>query len=299
MDNIDLTKESNDYILKATSRAILEKQKRSILENPEKLAELLEYQVAKHHQKILDYIRRDNNDRSLILAPRGAGKSSIVSIVFVLWLLLNNPDLRILIVSNSQSQATGFLREIKQHCEQNRKLSFLFGNMIGNKWSEIEINLGTKKTVSKEANVSAYGIFGALIGKHFDVIIMDDIVDQEIANSPTQRTKLEAWVNMTLMPMLEPKGKIIVIGTRYHTSDLYGKLVKNRYKDSHIRIKAIDENGNSYWPNYFPIDILNEIKDEIGSLVFEAQYQNNPHDLHGGIFKPQWLSTRWDYITEP
>lgn len=296
--NIDLSKESRDLQLKALSSALHRKEKLKILKNPKELAILLAYQVAKHHQKMLDFVTRKSNGRSLVLAPRGAGKSSIISIVLVLWLLLNNPNLRILIVSNSQSQATGFLREIKQHCEQNKILNFLFGNLIGEKWSEIEIDLGIREKFSKEPNISAYGIFGALIGKHYDIIIMDDVVDQEIANSATQRAKLEAWVGMSLIPTLEPHGKVIVIGTRYHTSDLYGRFIKTKYKDNFIRIKAVNDDNTSYWPEYFPMDVLDDTKTEIGPVFFNAQYQNNPYDMVGGLFKPEWFNTRWMPIDE-
>ncbi|MCK5640146.1 MAG: phage terminase large subunit [Gammaproteobacteria bacterium] len=296
--SIDLKNESPDFQAKFLSKARLKQEKDKILESPAVLAKILDYSVAKHHQKIFDFVERDDSERSLILAPRGAGKSSIITIVYVLWLLLKDPNLRILVVSNSQGQSTGFLREIKQHCERNPILKFLFGDLVGDKWSEIEIDLGIRTKFVKESNVSAYGIFGALVGRHYDIIIMDDLVSQEIAQSPTQRAKLESWVGMSLMPTLEPKGKVIVIGTRYHNSDLYGNFIKGKYKDNYIQIQAIDDDGNSYWPEYFPIDILESIKKEIGTFIFNAQYQNDPHDMAGGLFQPQWLDTWWDYLSD-
>jgi predicted phage terminase large subunit-like protein len=296
MNNI--ANESIDYKREALSKARLEQEKKSIFTSPHSLADLLGYEVAEHHSDILDFIERNDNLRSLILAPRGAGKSSIVTIAYVLWRLLKNPDLRILIVSNSQSQAAGFLREIKQHCERNKTLNFLFGNLIGDKWSETEIDLGIRKKFVKEANISAYGIFGALVGRHYDLIIMDDVVSQEIANSPTQRAKLEQWVGMSLMPTLEPGAQVIVIGTRYHNSDLYGLFIKNKYKDNFLQIKAVNDDGTSYWPTYFPMEILDETKEEVGTFIFNAQYQNDPHDMTGGLYKPEWFIQRWIQINE-
>ncbi len=58
----------------------------------------------------------------LQLAPRGFGKSTILTITRAVYEILRNPNIRILIASNTQLQAEVFLREIKFHLEHNPRV---------------------------------------------------------------------------------------------------------------------------------------------------------------------------------
>ena len=93
MISTDLKKESPDYQREVLSKARLRQEQLRVLESPEYLIKLLGYSVASHHKEMLNFVLRENSNRAMILAPRGAGKSSIISIGFVLWSLLNNPSL--------------------------------------------------------------------------------------------------------------------------------------------------------------------------------------------------------------
>ncbi|GAG09518.1 unnamed protein product, partial [marine sediment metagenome] len=79
-------------------------------------------------------------------------------------------------------------------------------------------------------------------------------------------------------------------GTRYHDDDQYGRLLKQGIlanKDTH---KAILDNGESMWPELWPIEKLLEIKEKIGSIRFNAQYQNDVELMAAGkIFKREWF----------
>lgn len=261
------------------------------------LARVLGYTYADHHQKIGEFITRNNvgAPRSMVLAPRGAGKSTITSVIYPIWRLIRNPELRILIVSASQAQSVSFLREIKGHLEKNPALKFIFGAFRNqkSKWTDIEVEILQRRHITKEASITVYGIFGALIGRHYDLIILDDVVDQENSRTEAQRLKIDEWFKMSLSPTLEPGGQMVVVGTRYHTQDMYGRFGEGVYKDDHLLIRAIEGN-ESFWPDFFPLKWLEEKKMEIGTAAFNAQYQNDPQHMTGGIFKREWLQKRWN-----
>jgi predicted phage terminase large subunit-like protein len=136
----------------------------------------------------------------------------------------------------------------------------------------------------------AVGVGGAVLSKRFDIILMDDILDEENTQSVDQREAVQLWFKKTLKPTLAPDGVVIVIGTRWGEEDLYEQFMKPTYDggfgwQSHV-VSALteDENGKlvSYWPEYWPVERLLEEREEMGSALFACSYQNDISGLLAG-----------------
>lgn len=254
------------------------------------IEEILGYQVQPHHARIFKHIRM--NDRTLDLAPRGFGKSTVGDVAYVIWRIVQDRNLRVLIVSNTQRQAEAFIREIKNQLEGNEKLIELYGSFKkGNtKWTESELLVAGRTSKKKETTITALGASGAVISKHFDCIVMDDIVDFENARTDLQRQKLREWYYSSLLPTLEPDGEIHLLGTCYHPFDLYQDLINSKEYKVQIQ-RAIQQDGTSLWPEKFSIEELNRKREESGSLIFNMQYLNDVEIARkGSIFKYEWLN---------
>jgi len=176
------------------------------------------------HKMWFDFQRK--NKRTLILAPRGHGKTTICNICYVIWFLVRKPDGRVLIVSNTQSQASGFLMEIKSQMRSKPVLRQVFGRE-GGRWRDDMLILPKRRRIAKEASIVATGVLGPIISRHFDLIILDDVVDEENATSEVLREKLRVWYSKVLLPTLEPDGELHILGTRYHPDDLYQSLINS------------------------------------------------------------------------
>ena len=260
------------------------------LDPPWFVQELLGYTLAPFHREWWQF--QMDHRASLILAPRGHGKSTILTISYSLWKLARNPDLRVLIVSNTMDQAKAFLREIKQHLEGNTKLHRLYGSFLGAPWSEHEITLRGRRRRAKEASVTALGLLGPVIARHYDLILLDDVVDEENARTLVQREKTLVWYYKTLLPTLEPEGEIHLLGTRYHYQDLYGHLLEREFKDLHRIYRAIEttpEGLRALWDDKFPLALLQRKREQAGPVIFNSQYQNDVAAMKGAIFKPEWF----------
>ena len=165
------------------------------------------------------------NPRKLICLPRGCLKSSIACVGFPIWLLINNPNLRILIDSELYTNSKTFLREIRSHLE-NPRLTEIFGQFRGNPWSESEITILQRTLMKKEASITVGGIGTTKVGQHYDVVIMDDM------NSPKNSTTIEQAEKVIShyrynMSILDPGGTLVLIGTRYAANDLIGHVIAN------------------------------------------------------------------------
>lgn len=235
------------------------------------------------------------NRRIGVMAPRNHAKSTCFTVVYPLWRIGNNPNIRILIVSNSAAQAQGFLREIKDKITKSVKYRKMFGELFpedlknpGEKWTDREIIVRRSATY-KDPTVSAMGAGGAILSKRADIIICDDILNLDNTRTADQREKIKQWYNEVLMPVLEPDGIIINVGTAWNLEDLLHEQLKNPNYDVHRRYKALGEGNQPLWPQRWPFEKLMELKQELGSIAFNKSYQNEALASEDAVFKQGWL----------
>lgn len=174
--------------------------------------------------------------RKLICVPRGCFKSSIASVSYPIWLLIRNPNLRILIDSELYSNSCKFLIEIKAHMK-SAKMMNLFGEFEGPIWTQSEIVLRQRMKIKKEASITCSGIGAGKTSAHYDIIIADDM------NSPQNSLTVEARQKVIdhyrlYTSLLEPNGTIVIIGTRYAQDDLIGWIIKNEIKP--LEVENVD-----------------------------------------------------------
>ena len=260
-------------------RKVLEEDRIDVLAE-----EVLGYDLEEHHSEILASQQAPIDGRQMTLAFRGAGKSTVGTVARTIFEILKNPNIRILIGSNTQLQAEIFLREIKAHFESNDKLKQIFGEYVGPKWDAREIVVKGRTKQYRESTVTCIGVGGPTASRHYDLLILDDLVDEENSRTELQRERLQIWYYKSLMPTLLSGGRILLLGTRWHPKDLYGYIIKNTPLIRVLIIPAIRESGVSAWPSEWPIDKLLRIKAEVGVPIFETQYQMNTNAMEGKIF---------------
>lgn len=241
-----------------------------------------------------------DNQASMDLAPRGHGKSTIGDVDFCITKVLRNPDIRIMIGSKTQTQASAFLKEIRTHFEQNVNLIRIFGEWKksrDNVWNDKEFTVNRRTVIKKEATVSALGASGAVVSKHFDIIIGDDLVGFENARTEAQRKVLKEWFYSSLYPTLEPDGEIHILGTRYSPMDLYEDLIKSKNYKINVQQAITIKDGQEYslWESKFSLEKLRSIREEAGLIIFNMQYQNNTELAKGKIFKYKYFKHFEEY----
>lgn len=163
--------------------------------------------------------------RKLIVMPRGTFKSSLVSVAYPIWLLLRDPNLRILIDSELYTNSKNFLREIKGHLE-NEKMTRLFGKFRSTTWNEGEVIISQRNRNLKEASITCSGIGAEKTGQHYDVILMDDMNSPSNSNTPEGCQKVVDHYKYAAA-ILDPGGVLVLVGTRYSASDLIENVLQN------------------------------------------------------------------------
>ena len=170
------------------------------------------------------------DNRILINIPPNHAKSMTVTVDYATWQVARNPNFRILIVSQTQRLAADFLYAIKQRLThpQYEELQQAYAAGVGfnsksASWQATRITFGDelRESGEKDPNIEAVGIGGQIYGKRADMIIVDDAVTLSNANDFERQIK---WLTQDVRSRLNPTGKLIIIGTRVASIDLYREL---------------------------------------------------------------------------
>jgi predicted phage terminase large subunit-like protein len=231
----------------------------------------------------------------LLLMPRGTFKSSVVTIGFSLQMFLNEPDVRILIDSETFSKSKAFLREIIGHLENNQKYREVFKAIHGmypfetrskaKLWTDSELILPCRKKERKEPTISCAGIDVTKNGMHYDLIICDDLHSEKNVTNKEQIDNVIQHYKLAFS-LLDPGRPMIVIGTRWDYSDLYQHIMDFESEDFNILKKsAYNPDGSLFFPEVLSEKELDKIRRRQGTGIFSKQYLNEPVSDENATFK--------------
>jgi predicted phage terminase large subunit-like protein len=247
--------------------------------------------LAPIHAKVCQVLESPTK-RKLIVLPRGFFKSSIASIAYPLWKVCQNPNLRILLVAKSQINAAKRVRLIRTRgIEKNPLLQILFPFLLPKNrhkipWSDEQTTV-SRTIENMEGTFESAGINTALPSRHYDIIIADDIIaadsdemtDQFILPSPIELRQAIGWHKMmdTLVTPPIDRATVIHIATRWDRQDVVNYILEKESDRYEIFIRgATNEKGESFFPSFYPIKTLNEIRQRLGSQMYSLMYDNIP-----------------------
>ncbi len=201
-------------------------------------------------------------------------KSTIITVGKTIQDILRDPELTVVIFSHTRPNAKAFLRQIMRELELNKTLFNLFPDILYNdprkearQWSEETGILLKRRTNPKENTVEAWGVVdGQPTGKHFALMVYDDIVTKESVSTPEMiRKTTEAWeLSLNLSAR---GGHIRYIGTRYHANDTYDTLLKREAGKPRIYPATVDGTPTGA-PVLLPANLLMEKARLMGSYTF-------------------------------
>lgn len=174
---------------------------------------------------ILDPEYKTRRNHMVRAAPRGTGKSQVISMGFPLWCAVYGYRRNILIVSDTNAQAEQFIADIRIELEDNEDLIADFGNFVGDRvWNSGRIVTSTGvHIVGKGANQKLRGI--KYNNTRPDVVIIDDLENDESVATPDQRQKLFSWFMKALMKCGSPITTFVYIGTILSYDSLLNKVL--------------------------------------------------------------------------
>lgn len=177
------------------------------------------------HDDLQNFLEKSGTHK-LILVPRGHLKSSIVTVGWTIQQILIDPNETILIRNAVWDLSREFLKQISNYLK-SEMLTMIFGEFClpNSTWTKEVIEIAQKTDlVDRQPTITTAGLETALTGRHFKLILDDDLVGQQNVTTKEQSQKV-IQVYGDSENLLNAGGRHVIIGTRWANRDLYGHIL--------------------------------------------------------------------------
>ena len=249
----------------------------------------------------------------MITMPPQHGKSEGATRRLPAFVLGQDPDKRIAIVSYNAIKARKFNRELQRIMDDDRYYELFPQTLLAGQASYQEQGRRSRNYArnSDECEIIGYqgsfktiGVGGSLTGEPVDMLIMDDLYkDASSAWSPVIRQNVADWYDTVASTRLHNDSQQLLVFTRWHMEDLAGRLleqegvydpIENPQGWLLVSFPAIQNRppseqdpraeGEPLWPERHSLEKLLEIKGR-SPTVFESLYQQNPQPSQGLMYE--------------
>lgn len=220
------------------------------------------------------------SETDAVAAPRGEAKSTLVTQMWSLWLIVNGYKHFGVIVMDSIDQAYPMLEAIKAELEFNPRLAMDFPEACGSTRVWQAGTIVTANGVKVQVAGSGKKLRGLRHGPYRpDFVVLDDIENDEQVRNPDQRDKLEAWMRKTILQLgaADAKFDVVYIGTILHYDSVLNRVLNNKLWKT-ARFKAVIQ-----WPDNMALwDRWEELLLNDGEEVADVFYAKHESEMTAG-----------------
>ena len=292
---------------------LTESEQHQLLVELEKLAELKDKELAqekfiafvnkvwpsfiagRHHARMaaaFEEVANGTCKRLIINMPPRHTKSEFASYLLPAWFLGRFPGKKVIQTSHTAELAVGFGRKVRNLVDSDVYKSIFPGVGL-----QADSKAAGRWATNHGGDYFAIGVGGAVTGKGADILIIDDPHSEQEATiaetSPEVYDKTYEWYTSGPRQRLQPGGAIVIVMTRWSKKDLTGQVLKSALQRSGeewkvIEFPAILPSGNPLWPEFWPIEQLEALRNELPAGKWQAQYQQQPTSDVNAIIKREW-----------
>ncbi len=219
--------------------------------------------------------RKKGPKRFLLLAFRGAGKSTLVGL-FAAWLIGKMPDLRILTLAADLALARKMVRHVKRIIEAHPLIARLKPKKPELWGSEQFTVLRTAEL--RDPSMLARGIDGNFTGSRADVVICDDVEVPGNSDTPGKRLALREKLG-EIEFVLVPGGMQLYLGTPHTYYSIYADAPRPELGETRPFLEGFvrkrfpirDAEGKSAWPRRYDDEEIADREKRSGPIKFASQ----------------------------
>ncbi len=240
--------------------------------------------------------------RLIINMPPRHTKSEFASYLLPAWYLGKFPNRKIIQTSNTAELAVGFGRKVRNLVDGER-----YAKIFPNVALRHDSKAAGRWATNANGDYFAIGVGGTVTGKGADLLIIDDPHSEQeaalAASNPEVYDKVFEWYSSGPRQRLQPGGAIVIVMTRWSKRDLTGRVLQSMVERDGdewevISLPAIMPSGNPLWPEFWSIDELEKLRNELPISKWSAQYQQDPSSEEGAIVKREWWQM-WEKENPP
>ena len=259
----------------------------------------------RHHKRMaeaFERVARGECKRLIINMPPRHTKSEFASYLLPAWFLGKFPHKKVIQASHTAELAVGFGRKVRNLVDSD-----VYHDIFPDLNLQSDSKAAGRWNTSKGGDYFAIGVGGAVTGKGADVLIIDDPHSEQeaamAASNPEVYDKVIEWYTSGPRQRLQPGGSIVIVMTRWSQRDLTGQVLKAAAQRSGedwevIEFPAIMPSGNPLWPEFWSLEELEALRNELPNAKWQAQYQQNPVGNESAIVKRDWWQV-WEEDRPP
>jgi predicted phage terminase large subunit-like protein len=259
----------------------------------------------RHHEimaEAFERVARGELKRLIINMPPRHTKSEFASYLLPAWFLGKFPTKKVIQTSHTAELATDFGRKVRNLVDSEAYKS-IFPNVA----LQSDSKAAGRWNTSHGGTYFAIGVGGAVTGKGADLLIIDDPHSEQEAIlaevNPEIYDKVHEWYSSGPRQRLQPGGSIVVVMTRWSKRDLTAQVVKSSVQRGGeewevIELPAILPSGNPLWPQFWSLEELTALKEELPVHKWMAQYMQAPTGAEGALIKREWWK-EWEHDKPP
>lgn len=252
---------------------------------------------ADFHIKAANKVKKERNLKAVFRWHRGAAKSTHLDIFIPLWLKCQEvKQLNVMVlVGKSEDNANTLLADIQAELQFNQRYIHDFGQQYNNgSWEDGEFV--TKDGTAFFARGRGQSPRGLRYRSHRpDYIVIDDLDDDELCESPARVTRLTNWVKEALFGALDGgRGRFIMVGNLIAKNSVLANIAAT--DGVHVsQVNIWDKDGNVSWGAKWTPDEVKAIERFQGYRSFQKEYMNNPI-TEGAVFRQDWI--KWGKLPD-
>lgn len=265
-------------------------------DNPSYILSKFHTYLAELVQDVVDGKRSPNQ---CVSVPPQHGKSRMLSVRAVAWLVGHSPGIHIAMTGFSFSLLADFLREVKDIIATDLYQAIFPGVVPVDGYNRQGSVMFTNGTSIQVTSAGA-----KLTGRRVDWLIVDDPhAGRFEAESAGQRKKVVQWYYGDCVSRLSPDAKVFLIGTRWHPEDLHGVVTSEEHQKELreagfgaelfevTNLRAISEvndplgraPGEALFPEQRPLRFLESLKIKMPGYEWDSQYCGTPRLSTGDV----------------
>lgn len=247
---------------------------------------------AQFHIDAANKILKNRNLKAGFMWHRGAAKSTNMDVFVPMWLMIQeHREINVMVlVGKSEDNAKTLLGDIQAELQYNQRYIADFGEQYNaGSWEEGEFV--TRSEVAFFARGRGQSPRGLRYRSHRpDYVVIDDLDDDELVESPARVSKLFDWVRSAMFGTLDGgRGRFFMVGNLIAKNSVLAKWCE--IKTVHVtRVNIYDRAGRISWAAKWAHDEVKQLEAVAGYRAFQKEYMNNPI-IEGAVFKNEWI--RW------
>ena len=247
---------------------------------------------AQFHIDAANKILKNRNLKAGFMWHRGAAKSTNMDVFVPMWLMIQeHREINVMVlVGKSEDNAKTLLGDIQAELQYNQRYIADFGEQYNaGSWEDGEFV--TRSEVAFFARGRGQSPRGLRYRSHRpDYVVIDDLDDDELVESPARVSKLFDWVRSALFGTLDGgRGRFFMVGNLIAKNSVLAKWCE--IKTVHVtRVNIYDRAGRISWAAKWAHDEVKQLEAVAGYRAFQKEYMNNPI-IEGAVFKNEWI--RW------